>query len=198
MLQTIIAICAGVSLGAACGFRVFIPPLALAIATRAGVLPVHGAPAWIGATPTLIVLIVAALTEVVVYKVPWLDHLMDAIATPSAIAAGIGVCVALLPEDQVPPAAKWAIAVVLGGGAAGAVQGGTVAVRAASGAATGGAGNPLVSKVENLAAGALSVLALAVPIAAVIVLLLTIWLLAVWFVRLRRRGASVPPAASTS
>jgi hypothetical protein len=176
MLHEAIAICAGVSLSAACGFRVFLPPLVLAAAVRLGVVPASAGQAWLGATPTLIVLGVATACELLVYKVPWLDHAMDTVATPGAVAAGVAVCAAILPEDAVPPAAKWAIAIILGGGAAGAVQGGTVVARATSGATTGGLGNPLVAKIENVCATVLSVLAIAVPIvAAVIVVGVLAW-----------------------
>src|SRR4051812_42956100 len=99
MLQEAIALCAGVSLSAACGFRVFVPPLVLAIAVRLGVVPATAGPAWLGATPTLIVLGAATVCELLVYKVPWLDHAMDVIATPSAVAARVAVCAAILPED---------------------------------------------------------------------------------------------------
>lgn len=188
MLQEAIAVCAGLSLSAACGFRVFVPPLVLAIAVRAGVVPASVAPAWLGATPTLIVLGVATVCELLVFKVPWLDQAMDVIATPSAVAAGVAVCAAILPEDAMPPAAKWAIAIILGGGAAGAVQGGTVAVRTASGATTGGLGNPLVAKLENLCATVLSVLAIAVPVlAAVLVVGVLAWVVRV-LARRRKRG----------
>jgi hypothetical protein len=186
MLQEAIALCAGVSLSAACGFRVFLPPLVLAVAVRLGVVPASAGPAWLGATPTLIVLGVATACELLVFKIPWLDHAMDVVATPSAVAAGVAVCAAILPEDAVPPAAKWAIAIILGGGAAATVQGGTVAARATSGATTGGLGNPLVAKLENVCATVLSVLAIAVPVVAAI---LVVALLA-WVVRMiaRRRG----------
>jgi hypothetical protein len=189
MLPEAIAVCAGLSLSAACGFRVFLPPLALAIAVRAGAVPAAAAPDWIGATPTLIVLGAATLCELLVYKVPWLDHAMDTVATPGAIAAGVAVCAAVLPPDVVPPAAKWAIAIVAGGGAAGAVQGGTVVARAASGATTGGLGNPLVAKAENLAAMVLSALAIVVPIAAAVVVLVVLGFFVRLVTRWRKRQA---------
>ena len=199
MLQIAIALCAGVSLSAACGFRVFVPPLILALAIRVGALPASAGPAWLAATPTLVLLGAATVCEMLVFKVPWLDHAMDVIATPSAVAAGVGVCAAILPEDVMPPAAKWAVAVVLGGGAAGAVQGGTVAARATSGATTGGLGNPAVAKLENVFATVLSVLAIAVPIlAAIIVVGLLAWVVKVIAKWWRRQGTMRPADASHS
>jgi hypothetical protein len=74
---------------------------------------------------------------------------------------------------------RWALAIVGGGGVAGAVQGATVLVRLKSGVATAGVGNPLVSTGETVSSTVTSVLAVVVPIIAFLVVLATIAMLIV-------------------
>ena len=83
----------GLGLAAACGFRVFVPLLIAGLAARFGGLPVVGGFGWLGSTPALVAFSVATGVEIIGYYVPWIDNLLDALATPTAIAAGISVAV---------------------------------------------------------------------------------------------------------
>src|SRR4051812_35963481 len=135
-MDQLLAICAGVALSAACGFRVFVPLLAMAVAVHTGHLsPGHGFE-WIGGRPAIVRFRVAMVSEVLAYYIPWVDHSLDAVMTPAAVAAGTVLTAAVLPSDVLPPAVKWAAAIVAGGGAAGTVQAGTVVVRGAYGLTT--------------------------------------------------------------
>src|SRR5207302_11014775 len=94
----------------------------------------------------LISLSVATSLEIAGYYIPWLDHLLDTLATPASIVAGIIVTASAVGDMS--PFLKWTLAVIAGGGAAGLVQGATVMTRAVSPATTGGLANPLVSTLE--------------------------------------------------
>src|ERR1700720_3122197 len=87
-MQTLMSICVGIGLSAACGFRVFVPLLVMSIASLSGHLALAHGFEWIGTYPALIGLSVATCLEITGYYIPWLDHLLDTIATPAAIVAG--------------------------------------------------------------------------------------------------------------
>ncbi len=177
MAETIVSICAGIGLAAACGFRVFVPLLVLSIAATLDVIPLASDFAWLATMPALIALATATIMEITAYYVPWLDHALDVIATPAAMVAGVVTTAAVLPD--LSPVIRWALAIVGGGGVAGAVQGATVLVRLKSGVATAGVGNPLVSTGETVSSTVTSVLAVVVPIIAFLVVLATIAMLIV-------------------
>lgn len=168
------AVCAGVALAAACGFRVFVPLLALSVATAAGAVNPGESMRWVGSAPAVVAFAVATVLEVGAYYVPWLDHLLDTIASPGAVAGGVLAAAVVLPDTH--PVVQWTAAVIAGGGSAGVVQAGTVMTRAVSGATTGGLGNPLVATVELVSAVVLAVLAIVVPVlAALVVVWVFVW-----------------------
>ena len=190
------AVCAGVALAAACGFRVFLPLLALGVGTAAGAINPGESMRWVGSPPALVGFGVATVLEIGAYYVPWLDHALDTISSPGAVAAGVLAAAVVLPETH--PVVKWTAAVIAGGGSAGVVQAGTVLTRALSGATTGGLGNPVVATLEFVCALVLAVLAIIVPVLAA---LLVVWAF-VWagravvrWTRRRRRQGRVRPAA---
>jgi hypothetical protein len=163
-LETIISIFLGIGLSAAAGFRIFIPFLVASIAAITGYLPLSPSFEWIGTYPALILFGVATIIEIAAYYIPWLDNLLDSIATPAAFVAGAILMVAVV--SGLPPLAKWALAIIAGSGAAGIVQTGTAVTRAASTATTGGLANPVVSTVEAGSSFGLSLLAVFIPLVA--------------------------------
>ncbi len=160
-METLLSILVGIGLSAACGFRVFIPPLIISIAAASGHLNLAGEFAWLSSTPALIALSIAAGFEIAAYYVPWLDNLLDTISTPSAVVAGAIVSASIITD--LSPFLKWTLAIIAGGGAAAAVQSVTVIARGASTTFTGGLTNWLVATVEWLASIATAVLALLLP-----------------------------------
>lgn len=158
--------CLGVALAAACGFRVFVPLLVVSTASKIGWLTLGGSFGWIGSTPALITFAVATVLEIGAYYVPWLDNVLDSIAGPAAVVAGVVVSAAVLTD--VDPLVKWTLAIVAGGGAAGAVQAATTGARGLSTATTLGAANPILATVEWGGSLLLSLLSLLVPVFAVI------------------------------
>jgi len=174
----------GIGLAAACGFRVFVPFLAISIAALAGQLKLAPDFAWLGSWPALIVFGVATVLEIVAYYVPWLDHVLDVAATPAAIVAGIVVTASVV--TGMSPVLRWTLAAIAGGGVAAAVQLATVALRRASTYATAGLGHPLAATVETGGSVGMSVLSVLVPMVAGILALLLILLAARWFNRRSR------------
>ena len=124
----------------------------------------HPAPGfdWIGSHYATIAFSTAAVVEVLAYYIPWLDHLLDLIASPAAVIAGT-IATASMVMDM-SPFLKWTLAVIAGGGAAALVQGATVALRTKSSVLTAGLGNPLVASAEWVGAVFTSLLAILVPI----------------------------------
>ncbi|HEX6791413.1 MAG TPA: DUF4126 domain-containing protein [Candidatus Krumholzibacteria bacterium] len=180
-METIVGILVGTALAAACGFRVFVPLLVLGIAGRGGHVPLAGDFHWITTMPALIALGTATVLEIVAYYVPWLDHVLDTIATPSAVLAGVIATAAVVGD--LPPIVRWGLAIVAGGSAAGTVQGATVLARLKSGTMTAGLANPVVATVELAGSVVTSVLAVVVPLLA----LALIVALLVWAYRTTRR-----------
>ncbi|MFO7651462.1 MAG: DUF4126 domain-containing protein [bacterium] len=179
----------GIGLAAACGFRVFVPLLVASIAALSGHLELSGGFEWLGTWPALVVFAVATLLEIAAYYIPWLDNLLDTIATPAAVIAGMLVAVAVMA--RLPPAIRWPLAIIAGGGFAGIIQAATVAIRGASTATTGGAANPIAATVEAGGATGMSVLSLFAPFVAGIAAVVLVAVLLSVFLRLRRRRAAV-------
>jgi hypothetical protein len=173
-METILSIAVGLGLAAACGLRVFLPLAGLGIAASLGRVPLADGFAWVASTPALIAFGTATVLEVGAYYVPWLDHALDALATPAAIAAGVLATAAVVTD--LPPVLKWAIAVIGGGGAAGLLQGATVILRLKSTAATGGLGNPVLATLELVGAVLTVVLAVVLPLLGLIAAVtLVVW-----------------------
>ena len=166
--ELLLSLGVGLGLAAACGFRVFLPLLALGAAARAELVPLAGGFEWLASTPALGALAVATALEIGAYYVPWLDHLLDFAATPAALAAGTLASASVLTD--LPPLLQWSVALVGGGTAAGIVQGATSLLRLGSTATTGGLGNPAVATAEWVFAAIVAVLAILVPVLALLLL----------------------------
>jgi len=83
-MSTLLSVLLGVGLSAACGFRIFVPFLLVGIAARTGHLVLGPSFGWMSSTPALVAFCAATVLEVAAYYIPWLDHLLDVIASPAA------------------------------------------------------------------------------------------------------------------
>lgn len=164
-MDTLLSIGIGIGLSAACGFRIFVPPLVMSIAALSGVLQLAPGFEWIGTYPALVAFAVATGIEIAAYYIPWVDNLLDTVSTPTAIAVGTWITAALVPNSD--PLLQWTLAVIAGGGSAGIIQTFMGMTRLSSTALTGGIGNSVVSTIESLGSVILSVLAVLVPFLAV-------------------------------
>ncbi len=161
-METLFSIALGIGLSAACGFRVFVPLLLMSVASRAGHLTLSPGFDWVGLLPALVAFGTATVLEVVAYYVPWLDHLLDTIATPAAVVAGVLASASVF--TNMSPLLRWTLALIGGGGIAGLVQGATVLTRLKSTALTGGLGNSVVSTAELGGSAVTSLLAIFAPL----------------------------------
>lgn len=185
-MDTLLSIGVGIGLAAACGFRVFVPLLVVSAAAHAGKLTLASSFQWMATDAALIAFACATALEIAAYYVPWLDHLLDTVATPAAIVAGTVVSASVFVNMD--PFLRWTLAAIAGASAAGLVQGGTVITRAASTATTGGLGNPLVSTAEWILSVIMSVFLAVLPfIGLFLVILLAIFM--AWRWAKRSRGA---------
>ena len=164
----------GIGLAAASGFRVFLPPFLLSIGVRADTVKVdltNSSLEYFDSNIAVILLGVATIAELAAYYVPWVDNLLDSIASPAAIIAGAGMTAVVLEGSD--PVIQWSLAIIAGGGVTAAVQGATVITRGVSTAITAGVGNPVVATGENITSLILSILAIVLaPLAAVLVVIL--------------------------
>jgi Domain of unknown function (DUF4126) len=168
--DSLVSVALGIALAATTGFRVFLPLLVMSVASQTGYLSLSEGFTWLSTSPALVMLAVAAIVEILAYYIPGLDHLLDTIAAPTAIAAGIGVSAAVMTD--LSPLLKWTLAILAGGGAAALTQGTTTLVRAHSGIFTAGIANPIVATAELGGAILMSLVSLAAPFIAIALLVL--------------------------
>ena len=193
-MEVVSSVLIGIALSATCGFRVFVPLLAVNIGARS--LNANGEPwielaegfVWMGSDVALLIFLVASIVEIGGYYVPWIDNLLDSIASPAAIVAGTLITASCITGME--PWLQWLISLIAGGGTAGAVQATTVVTRASSTVTTGGLGNPIVATVETSGAFLGSAPAiLAAPFAVALFVLLLgcgVW---IWWRRRKRKLA---------
>lgn len=192
MVEIVAAVAGGLALAAAAGLRVFVPVLAVSIAGYTGHLALTPGTAWLATLPALVALAVAVVLEVAAYFVPVLDHALDALAAPLAVAGGILVSASVFVD--LPPMLRWALAIVAGGGSAGLVHGATALVRLKSTTLTGGLLNPAVAGVELGGAVSLALLALLLPLVALLLAVVLVILLLRW----KRQRALGAPGSDAS
>ena len=190
LLQVILSLSLGLGLAAACGFRIFIPPLMMGIASRFDLYELEGSFSWVGENWAIGVFAIATLVEVGGYYIPWIDNLLDTIATPAAIIGGIFVTSASL-EGDMDSGIQWMLAIIAGGSTAGVIQIGTVATRAASTGTTGGLANPIISTLEALASIVCIILSLFLVIIIPFVLVFLIWVAIKYIMKRNNQADSV-------
>jgi len=190
-IEILVALAVGFGLSASCGFRVFVPLLGIGLAARFGGLVLSGGFEWMGSDAALAAFAAATILEILAYYVPWMDNLLDTLATPTAVIAGIIASAAVFVD--LPPIVRWSVAIIGGGSAAGLVQGTTVLLRAKSSLLTAGIGNPLLATVELAGSVLATVLALFLP--ALLLAILALGILMAYRLTRRPTPAPRPPSA---
>ncbi len=174
----------GVALSAVAGVRIFLPFLVAGVAVKLGVIQVASDFVWISSWPALAVFATAALTEVLAYYIPVIDHALDVLGSPAAIVAG-----SLLTASMVVGMdewLRWSLAIIAGGGIAGTLHIGKTLVRGTSTVTTAGLANPLLATGEMLGSTVAAVAAIWMPV--VVVVCAVILLMLVVRAVLQRRG----------
>ncbi len=181
-MQELLGIFIGIGLSATCGFRIFVPLLGMSLAHHAGALSFSEGFNWIGSWPATIAFGIAMIVEIAAYYIPWLDNMLDTIATPAAIVAGTIATASMIGD--VSPFLRWSLAIIAGGGIAGLIQGSSVMVRGVSTASTAGLANPAVSTGELVASVLGTLISIVLPSLAIIIVVV---LVALIFRRMSRK-----------
>ena len=164
-METLLSVALGLGLAAACGFRVFVPLLVMSVAVRSGHMAVTPSFEWVGSDIALVCFAVATVLELAAYYIPWVDNLLDTVATPAAVVAGILVTASVITDMS--PFLRWTLAVLAGGGVSTGVQAVTVAGRQISSLTTFGLGNPLIATLEAIGATVMALLSIVLPLVAI-------------------------------
>ncbi|MEL6401333.1 MAG: DUF4126 domain-containing protein [Cyanobacteria bacterium J06626_4] len=188
----VLALCLGLGLSAACGFRVFVPPFAMSLATMQGAVTPAADWQWLGNPITVITLGIATLLEVAAYFTPWVSNALDSVELIAAPIAGMAMtALSLSMVGDINPVMLWTTAAIAGGGTAELVEGATALTRLATAGTTAGLASPVLGFMELLSAAVLSILAILAPVLAlslVIGLALYCWLRLRRFRERRRRA----------
>lgn len=190
-MSLLLAAFTGIALAACAGLRVFLPLFAAGAAARFFDWPLASSMEWLSGDMALVTFGVASVVEIVADKVPALDHLLDGAQTFLAPAAGAIVAVSSLSD--LPASTALALGVITGAPIAGGVHLLAATTRLGSSALTLGAGNPVLSVLEDAMAGIGVVLAFVLPI----VVVSGVLLLALGIRRWRRSRAASPLDAAT-
>ena len=187
---TITQVALGIALSACAGFRVFIPMLAAALGAKFGIIGLPEDMSWLGSWPAIISFGTAAVIEIGAYYIPFIDNLLDTVATPLSVVAGATLASSIIPMGEQEPLLRWTVGLLAGGAAAGTIQLGTGLLRLFSSKATVGTGNAVVATGENAAAITGSALSFAIPvIIALLLIALITWILVKIFRRFSGRRA---------
>jgi hypothetical protein len=189
-MDFVLSLSLGIGLAAACGFRVFVPLLGISVAAHAGHLQLVEGMEWMSSWPALICFTTATVLEITAYYVPWLDNLLDTIASPSAVIAGSVATASVVQEMS--PFLRWTLALIAGGGVACLIQTGTVGLRSTSSVTTAGLANFVVSTLELVMSVAVTIFSIVMPILTAIVV--GLFVVAAWrIVAARSRGIGFQP-----
>jgi len=175
-MQLVASIVIGICLSAACGLKVFVPPLVAGLAHKAGVLSLSEHTQWLGTWPAISALAIAVVCEFVGFCIPVFGNLLDIIATPASVVAG-----AFLMSSQVEtssPLVNWSLAIAGGGVTSGLVATIMAAIRSGASIVSAGISNFFVALFELASAAIITVLTLFAPlICLALVILLVLGLL---------------------
>jgi len=164
----------------------FLPFLAISVASLTGHLELSSSFEWIGTYPALMVFTVAALLEILSYFFPYVDNLLSTISIPFTVIAGTIITASVIVD--MGPLLTWSLAIIAGGGASLATKTTSTLLHTGSTVASGGTANPLVSAIETAYSLLMVVVSIIAPVLIIILLGFIVWI-SVWVFR-RRKGRS--------
>jgi len=182
----------GLGLAAPAGLNAYLPLLIVAIADRfVGGMTLAAPYDLLSSNLGLGLLIILLTIELVVDKIPAIDHVNDLVQSAIRPASGAYLMMASTTDTGLNPV----IALLVGLAGAGGVHAIKASARPAVTITTGGLGNPIVSMIEDGFAATVAILAIVAPFVAiailVLVLLLAFWA-ARWVSRRARRQTAEP------
>ena len=155
-------------LATAAGLNAWIPLLATGLLARyTDVVDLDGSWANLENTAVLIALGGVAAADFAGDKIPGVDHVLHAAGTVIAPVTGIVAALASSSALDVSPAVMTIIGLV----AAESSHGTRMAIRPFSTVTTGGAGNPVISLIEDVVSFGLSFVAILLPVLALLIVI---------------------------
>lgn len=170
-----IAALTGAGLSAAAGLNAFIPLVLVGIFARfTTFIELPENLMWLQEWPTIIIALLLLASELVLDKIPGVDHVNDLIQTAVRPLVGGVIFAATASAAELEAGQFWSDNPMIGG-VAGAlialvVHTGKATSRPAVNASTGGTGAPLASFAEDATSVALSLLAIFAPVLVIIVI----------------------------
>lgn len=194
----------GSGLAAAAGLNAYIPFMLVALLARTtDVIVLPHDYAWVQSNAAIGIGAVLLFTELVLDKIPVVDHLNDLAATAIRPTVG-GLIFSATTSAQNLDNSSWMrhnpwVGVILGAILAGITHVTKASARPVINVGTVGTGAPVVSTLEDITSLGLSLIAVFAPVLVIVVLLLMAWAIyaiARWLVRRRRRqnAGAVAPA----
>ncbi len=173
-MQVLMNLCSALGLSSAAGLNAYIPLLTLGVMANRGIVRLES-PYDVLAAPWCIgLLAVLLIVEIVVDKVPGLDHVNDVIHTAIRPAAGAVLFASQAGIIHGVPAWVWLGTGLLFGGS---VHTAKALARPIVNVTTVGVGAPVMSVIEDLVGTTLSIVSLLAPVLAVVLLGVFGWLL---------------------
>lgn len=182
----------GIVLAACAGLRAFLPVFGAGLAALLLDLPLPDALGWLARPTTLVIFGVATVLEMLSDKIPVVDHLLDGVQV--VVKPVLAVLAAVPFAYQLSPEYSAAIGILMGVPLSLGVHTVKATARVGSTAATAGAGNPVLSVLEDMAAVGAVILAFVAPLLALALMTVMLVLLVRIARRLRRamRGRRAP------
>lgn len=176
----------GLGLAVPAGLNAYIPLLIVAIANRfTGGIELDAPYDLISSNAGIVALIVLLTVEIVVDKIPGLDHLNDLIHSAIRPPAGAALMMAATSSTNLSPV----IALVVGLACAAGIHAIKSAARPLVTMTTGGIGNPLVSMGEDGLAALTAIVAIVAPLF-VILPIIAVIASSLWATRRLQRGST--------
>lgn len=192
-MNLVLALLLGLGLSASTGLNTFIPLLLLGAAAKFHVagITLGDKFGWLASDVALIVLIIAAIAEIIADKFPAVDHFLDTIGTFARPVAGAIAAASVFTD--VDPMVAAILGLIVGAPTSFGFHTLKAGTRVASSATTFGCANPVISLAEDVLSFGLSILAIFAPIIVPIALLILFWMLWTLVKKLRRsRPLNVP------
>ena len=199
-----IAALTGSGLAAAAGLNAYIPFLLVAVIARVSdVIVLPSDYAWVQSDWSIGIGALLLVTELVLDKIPVVDHLNDTVATFIRPTVGGLIFSATssagnLDNSQWMQHNPW-VGAVLGVVVAGLTHATKATIRPAVNVTTVGTGAPVISTLEDIASVGLSLAAIFAPLLVIVFLVILVWVmyrLLRWLLRRRRRKLAAAPGAT--
>lgn len=185
-METLLAVGMGVGLSSIAGVRAYLPLALVGLFAQLGLFALPAPFNLLSTWLVIGVLLVLALAETGLDKIPALDSILDIVQTPLRIVAGAVLFAAALQTGIVPDGFSELVPeLAAGGGIAGLVAVLKAILRPPANVSTAGVSAPVLSTFEDVVALVGGVIAVLVPL---VPLFLVAFLLFFFFRVRRRRG----------